>query len=138
MSDPEFDAQLWFTLDGCCADRHYLLHNPHTFPGRMAAWCPLKKVRFNISKSEVRECSDAARYWIKGFLAGNEPDAPVDEDGGYLPGDDPRMEEWRVAIAQFPATGLWIVSDRPCEWCGHPLLPTQPGLLCSQCLSESP
>ena len=133
QSPPPYDEKLWFTMRSHCAGRHYLLFNPHTFPGRMGAWCPTKQVTFYVSKSEMESCSPEAHYWMMGFLAGNEPAPPRGEDGGYLADDDPQMERWRAAIRQFPETGIWVVSERFCERCGEPLLPTQPGLKCPKC-----
>ena len=132
--EPVFDENLWFILGDCCPGKHYLLYNPHTFPGRMRAWCPNKQLGFNVSKSEIKECSLEAHYWIQGFLSGNEPDAPRDENGDYLADDDPNYERWRAAIKQFPETGLWVVQDRTCEVCGQELLPTQPGMTCPKCV----
>lgn len=138
MSEPDYDPELWFTMGPCCEGRHYLLYNPHTFPGRMGAWCPQKQTSFCVSKSEIHDCSDAARYWIQGFLRGNEPDAPTDaEDDDYLPEDHPRYQAWRAAILQFPDTGIWMRGDRFCKKCGQILLPTQPGLLCPACADAS-
>lgn len=134
-TEPIFDENLWFTMGDCCSGRHYLLYNPHTFPGRMGAWCPLKKVRFCVSKSEIEDCSLEARYWIKGFLAGNEPDAPTNDEGDYLPDDAPAFERWREAIKQFPETGIWVRGERNCEKCGSAILPTQLGLECSACVN---
>ena len=130
--EPEFDKKLWFTMGDCCPGKHYLLHNPHTFPGRMGAWCPQKKVTFCVSKSAIETCSIEAQYWVRGFLAGNEPDAPVDEHGDYVADADPQYEMWRAAIKQFPETGIWV-RGRQCEICGVELLPTQPGSKCPKC-----
>jgi hypothetical protein len=99
----------------------------------MEAWCPNKKVDLCASKSEMTDCSIEARYWIQGFLSGNEPDAPVDELGDYLPDDYPKREKWRAAVRQFPETGLWVTQDRKCETCEDELLPTQPGMKCPKC-----
>ncbi|BCM89426.1 hypothetical protein IAD21_01272 [Abditibacteriota bacterium] len=82
-------------VGNCCSGKHYLLYNPHTFPGRMGAWCLLKRVHFCVSKSEIEDCSSEARYWIRGFLTGCEPNAPKDEEGDYLPEDDPSSQRWR-------------------------------------------
>lgn len=130
---PEFDEKLWFTMSDCCGQKHYLLFNPHTFPGRMGAWCPEKQLTFNVSKSAIETCSLEAEYWIKGFVAGNEPPPPRDENRDYLPEDDPRYRRWQAAIKQFPETGIWVMQDRKCEICGELLLPTQPGLKCGKC-----
>jgi len=107
---PEFDPHLWFTYGDCCPGRHYLLHAAHTVPGRMRAWCPTERVVFSLSKPAIDDCSPEARYWIMGFLAGNEPDAPRDDDGDYLPADDPRYRRWQAAIREFGRTGVWDVS----------------------------
>jgi hypothetical protein len=136
-TDPRFDDTLWCIIEDCCPGKHYLLYNPHTFPGRMGVWCPSKQIGFCVSKSEIQECSLEACYWIKGFLVGNEPDPPTDEEGDCLPEDNPRHKKWRAAIRQFPETGIWVVQDRECEDCGEQLLPTQPGLKCPTCSSSA-
>jgi hypothetical protein len=130
---PEFDEALWFTTKGHCNGKHYLLYNAHTFTGRMRAWCPHQQVGFYVSKSEIDTCSLEASYWIKGFLAGNEPDAPRSEDGDYLPDDHPALARWRAAILQFPETGYWNNTDRNCDNCGDLLLPSEPKNLCAKC-----
>jgi hypothetical protein len=135
MQIPTHDENLWFTMGDCCPGKHFLLHNAHTFLGRIAAWCPQKQVRFFVSRISIEDCSTEAAYWLKGFLSGCEPDAPRDETGDYLPDDDPRMETWRAAIQQFPETGIWI-EGRTCESCGAELLPTQPGFVCQNCHEE--
>ena len=96
-----------------------------------------KRFLYCVSKSAIEDCSVEAAYWTQGFLAGNEPDAPVDEEGDYLPEDHPQYERWRAAIKQFPDTGIWVGGDRPCESCGEQLLPTQPGLICPKCSSPN-
>ena len=132
-SAPEYDENLWFTMGDCCAGKHYLLYNSHTFPGRMGAWCPLKEVTFCVSKSEMTELSSQAVYWVKGFLAGNEPDAPTDKNGDYLPEDHPRYQHWRAEIEQFPETGYWKFFAYLCEECGAQASLTQDGIHCFEC-----
>ncbi len=135
MTDPAIDERLWFTMkEGCCPGKHYLLWNPHTFPGRMRAWCPVKRAGFNVSKSEIETCSIEARWWINGFLAGNEPPPPLDADGNQLADDDSRLARWRDASRHFPETGIWVEQERHCSCCGVELLPTQPGLRCPECV----
>ena len=107
MDAPDHDPQLWFTHGDCCPGRHYLLHSAHTVPGRMRAWCPTEGVTFSISKPAIGDCSEQARYWIAGFLAGSEPDAPRDEEGDYLPDEDPRQRRWQQAIVDYANTGVW-------------------------------
>src|SRR5690349_21645132 len=70
--EAKVDAELWFTMEPSCEGRHFILYNSHTFPGRFTAWCPLKRKAVNVSKSDVRECSQQATYWLKGFLSGAE------------------------------------------------------------------
>ncbi|MBA2679049.1 MAG: hypothetical protein H0U76_11720 [Ktedonobacteraceae bacterium] len=135
MQQPQYDEQLWFTQEGC-DEKHFLQGNPHTFHGRMAAWCPREQAGLCVSKSEMLECSLATRYWVQGFLSGNEPAYPVDDDG-YLEDDDPRIKKWRAAIQLFAKTGLWVDHERVCERCGKELLPSSPaGLICERCLED--
>ena len=50
----------------------------------------------------------ATRYWIQGFLSGNEPAYPTDDEGYPLESeDDPQVKKWRAAIQLFakPACG---------------------------------
>src|SRR5579885_3193266 len=87
IEPPDYDEQLWFLQEGC-DEKHFLIGNPHTFPGRMAAWCPKEQRGFCVSKSEMGECSRATRYWVEGFLRGNEPAYPTDEKGYPLESED--------------------------------------------------
>ncbi len=132
--EPNFDERLWFTMRSCCSGKHYLVYNPHTFPGRMGAWCPEKRINFCVSKSEIKQCSVEAQFWMQGFLVGNEPDAPTNEEGDYLPESSPAFERWRTAREVFPQVGFWIKGERECDSCGVHLLPTDAGLCCSNCL----
>lgn len=75
----EIDLRLRITI-GSCPVEHYLVGNPHTFRGRIATWCPLDSVEVNVSKSEIVATTDEAKYWIDGFLAGNEPPPPDSDD----------------------------------------------------------
>lgn len=68
---PDYDENLWFYHNNC-EDKHFLLGNPHTFKGRMFAWCPKKGTTLCISESEIGERSIESKYWILGFLSGNE------------------------------------------------------------------
>lgn len=102
------DEQLWIRTDGCDG-RDYLVGNPHTFPGRMSAYCPEGKVGFAVSLSEIKEMSPESARWVAGFLTGNEP-RPEDMFGLGMRDahdSDPRWERWRRALAEFRATGDW-------------------------------
>ncbi|OCA92605.1 hypothetical protein [Pseudobacillus wudalianchiensis] len=43
MSNIEFEKELWFELEGHCEGKHYIVGNPHTFNGRISAYCPQKE-----------------------------------------------------------------------------------------------
>lgn len=131
---PKYDENLWFIMGDCCTGKHYLLYNPHTFPGRMGAWCPFKQVTFCVSKSEIEEMSPEANYWIRGFLAGNEPDAPMGKNNDdYLPEDHPKYQHWRAEIERFPETGHWKYFEYFCQKCGAQASLTQYGIHCNEC-----
>jgi len=109
MSAPrDLDRALWFE-PGCCDDgRHFLHYNPHTFPGRMGAYCDAHDRTFAVSKSEIERCSAEAVYWVRGFLSGNEPAPPLDADGYEIDDlDDPRWQRWRDAVEEFRHSGAW-------------------------------
>jgi|SRR5581483_7967280 len=137
MDAPEFDAELWFTT-AHCPEHHFLLeHNPFTFPGRMRAWCPAQNAAYNVSKSELVTCSDATRYWVRGYLAGATPEPPRDAEGDWLPSEHPATQRWQAAADLFQKTGVWITAGTPrhCSECGDELLPSQPGFVCGACLA---
>lgn len=107
MSDlPQYNEELWFTMGDHCGGRHFILGNPHTFPGRMMAWCPTKQTSFFFSKGEVESASSAAVAWIDGFLAGNEPPPPVDGDGDVDFASD-AYQHWSREVTRFRETGHW-------------------------------
>ncbi|XVV17713.1 hypothetical protein ACQP2X_28685 [Actinoplanes sp. CA-131856] len=94
---PDVDPDLWF--DTACG-RHYLLDgNPHTFPGRMDAYCAERGIRTRVSKAEIVDCSEQTRYFVRGFLSGNEP-APPDAKSVTDPA-------WNDATTRFRETGRW-------------------------------
>ncbi len=105
---PDFvDEQLWVCVEGI-EGKCYLGFNPHTFFGRIGVWCA-DGGTLMISKTEVREASDAALSWIAGYLIGNEPE-PEDLFGASIhdaPEDDARWARWRDAVAIFRETGSW-------------------------------
>jgi hypothetical protein len=134
---PDFvDEALWVTTEhGGPAKRYYLLRdNPHTFTGRMSALDPEANEGFCISKHEIVTMSREAGYFVAGFLAGNQPEPPVDASGDPLSEDDPEQQRWRRAVTLFAETGTWG-PGRVCEKCGVFMLPScPPGVLCERCL----
>ena len=104
---PQIDSRLWFTMEPSCKGKHYILWASHTFPGRFTAWCPIKKRTTNCSKSDIRKCSKESAYWLKGFLAGNEPEPPRDESGNFLDIASPGFKAWEREARHFQKKGIW-------------------------------
>jgi hypothetical protein len=77
---PEIDERLWVELTDS-EGRWYLVGNPHTFPGRFDVWSREIGSSMTISKSEITNASDAARWWIEGYLSGNEPSIEIPRFG---------------------------------------------------------
>jgi hypothetical protein len=107
MSEPsgnlpdDLDERLWIRTAGC-DERDFLCGSSHTFPGRMQAYCPHQRHDFSVSKYEVTEASAESALWIEGFLRGNEPVPPEDDDG---------VDEWRASREAFYRTGDWPRSE---------------------------
>jgi hypothetical protein len=116
---PEPDQDLFAPS---CGGRDLLTGNGGTFPGRMSAWCPDKRVSYNVSFSEMGEMSRQARYYVVGFLAGSQPGTPPPEgaDGDIVPDD---LAAWIAATGRFRRTGRWLGRWRTCAECGCVLLP---------------
>jgi hypothetical protein len=116
----EPDPLLWF--EAPCGGRDLLTGNGGTYPGRMSAWCPEKKVPYNVSLAEMGQMSQQARYYVAGFLAGNQPGPPPPPapDADIEPGD---WTAWLAAAGRFRRTGLWLGRWRTCQACGRVLLP---------------
>ena len=134
----DVDPRLWFEMHGC-EGRHYLVDgNLHTFHGRMYFYCPPQNLYTRISKSEIGQCSDETRYFILGYLSGNEPPPPRGGDNDLLDDRDPAFALWRKATEVFRDTGYWWSGDpRTCERCHSELLPSEPGEPpCLNCPSE--
>ena len=120
------DEELWF--DAPCGGRDFLLPGgPHTFPGRMAAWCPAKRVTYRVSLVEMGAMSTAAVYFVRGFLSGNEPEPPEDEDGAMTEAD---RRAWIAATERFRARGSWVGGFSTCTTCGCVVIPGGGGDRC--------
>ncbi len=105
----DIDSRLWVRTE-ICDDIDFLYGNCHTFPGRMAAFCPHMARDYCVSKNEIRASSPEADMWIAGFLSGNEPggDAMFGDAWGEVESkEDMRLEQWRQATEEFRRTGVW-------------------------------
>jgi hypothetical protein len=101
------DKALWFKMKSCCSAKHLLCGNPHTFRGRIEAYCPNRKISFAVSLTQMDSMSKNARFWIDGFLCGNEPPPPMDKEGDFLPPDEAAFKRWEKNISEFRRTGKW-------------------------------
>jgi hypothetical protein len=128
-TEMEVDEELWF--EAPCGGRDFLIEgSPHTFPGRMRAWCPTKQRTYRVSLYEMGEMSKPARYYVTGYLSGQEPGPPVDDDGEI---DDADLDAWHTAIERFRSTGSWFGRWSTCETCGCVLLPDSGAAACATC-----
>jgi hypothetical protein len=106
----EIDLSLWVELVDSDV-RWYICGNPHTFPGHFDVWSPDLDRNLTVSKSDVAQSSEPARWWIEGFLHGNEPSIteylglPDDAD---VADDDPAWEDWKQALDQYRRSGETI------------------------------
>jgi hypothetical protein len=117
------DRKLWVIVPGCCDNkRHYLGYNPHTFHGRISVWCPLLNRWTNISKMNISRQSEQSRYWIAGYLNGNEPECPLGADGLPVEMDSDEFLLWKRSIYLFTTTGYWNAGTRHCSRCRTQLL----------------
>jgi hypothetical protein len=83
-----------------CSGWHFLVGNPHTFTGRMAAWCQDQQVEISVSLREMTYVSLGASFWIRGFLSGSEPHPPAAEN--------PAVDDaWGAARREYRSTGEW-------------------------------
>jgi hypothetical protein len=113
----EVDPRLWVTLSGAKGtafpgrggQRAYLTYNPHTFLGLIGAWFPGLRMFLRVAKRDIAELSPEAEVWMAGFLAGNEPEPQEMFGPGITEAadDDPRVQRWRQALAEFRRTGWW-------------------------------
>lgn len=119
MDDPldlpeDIDPELWFECPHHAPSRDYLVREPwHTFPGRMQAWCETRRLTFRVSKKELPETlPDATRYWVDGFLVGNVPHQPDEEEFG-----EAAVIAWRAKAERFLVEGGWPpMSEQRWKW----------------------
>jgi hypothetical protein len=94
----------------------YCPHDPH-FPG------------YHVSLSEITAMSMESEYFVRGYLCGSEPEAPIDSEGDVDPEDE---KAWYQAIRRFHRTGSWFARWRTCDICGCVLLPDTAGNRCAE------
>lgn len=110
------DTSLEVVVDG---EVGYIEGNAHTFPGRMHIYLPGRGYDVTRSLHEIDLMSDASRWWIKGFLAGCEPDIyeylgidTADDDPGEPTEEE--YERWQAFNARRRDDGSWPrLSKRP-------------------------
>ena len=130
----KIDKKLWFKLKGHnCSGEHYILGNPHTFPGRIMGYCTEKNKSFFFSLNEVSELSNESAYWIKGFLTGSEPDPPTGDDG-HVHFDGSEYNHWLQSTYIFRTTGYWNNAKRQCIGCDKTVLYSRQEDYCEECL----
>ena len=87
-----------------------IIGNPHTFRGRFEV---------AVSETESRSCSlhevvpmtEAARWWLDGYMSAMEPppwDVLADDYDPGMQDDDPQIQRWRDVVRQFRETGHYI------------------------------
>lgn len=97
----------------CDGRRDYLYDSGwHTFPGRMAVWCPHDPAHasYRISIDELPDdLPDATRWWVRGFLAGNVPEPPVELVDPAA--DKEKLARWFEVAKRFSEVGKWPSED---------------------------
>lgn len=75
---PDIDPAIRFSCPQVPSTFDYLFDaHSHTWPGRMAAYCPAQDLDYRISLEELPDdLPVSTRYWVEGFLAGNHPVQP--------------------------------------------------------------
>ena len=68
----------------------------------MNAWCPPKEELIDVFKGEMDSTSPESEFWIKGFLAGNQPSPPA--GGRDKKGNDQSV--WKQAVELFTKTDI--------------------------------
>jgi hypothetical protein len=89
----EFDRALCVEMGG---ERGYIVGNTHTHRGRFHVCFPDRTewVTVPVSVYELDAVSAEARYWLRGFLTGYEPDVYEYLGREKSEGYDPTDEEW--------------------------------------------
>lgn len=102
------DQRMWIRRTTCSGVDFLERGNPHTFPGRMGAFCPHVNggIFLTISLDEILDSSMEARYFARGFIAGSEPGPPLNSDG-FETDDENEYARWNEARAEYLITGYW-------------------------------
>lgn len=98
-----FDEELYY-LEECGNDKklykHYILGNAHTHVGRMQCYCTEQNLYICASLDEMEQLSEKAKIWIDGFLCGNEPDYPSEDNEEIL-------DHHKEKLIEFRKTGVY-------------------------------
>lgn len=102
------DESLWFEPEDGHGRDFLFVGNPHTYPGRMAAYCPHRAYPwFNVSLKELGNASEACKAFAQGFICGSEPAPPADDDGFELDEATAEYERWDRMRRQYRVSGEW-------------------------------
>ena len=76
--------------------------------------------------------SEYSKYWINGYLNGNQPEPPTDptEEVNF---ESAEYKKWMESIKLFTRTGFWTGEKRNCEKCGAELLNSKLNEICRSC-----
>ena len=81
----------------------------------------------------MKTYTSESKYWIKGFLKGNQPNPPSDNNG-EVDFESKEYQTWQKAIGLFDNTGYWWSGDkRFCDNCNEELLDSEPEDNCKNC-----
>lgn len=101
----ENSAQDTLWVESFDGERGVLSGNPHTHRGRFSVLWESTGRTHPTSLSDLRAMSEPARYWLSGYLAGNEPEiSDVFPDLEGEPTEE-QVSHWRLVCREFRETG---------------------------------
>jgi len=110
----KFDKDLWYE-EQCQHDevwhKHYIVGNAHTFPGRVHVYCTAQKEYTVESLCGMDRISPKAKIWMQGFLHGNQPSWPADEEGDQLDWEHPETVDFVQRLKRYYKHGVFRSKD---------------------------